>query len=200
MFVYLSTIGVHDRNYLSFEKGKINEKSSMSAKSLYGKSKISSEKIVKSSTLNYLIIRPSWIYGQNMSKKSHIRQLYEWSKQGKLFTKINFPGRVTVCEINNFLNVLIKLSLKENRKYQEYIIGDFTPLKFSDLFYIEEKNLKFKNLIKFIKYFSIFFPSKLRILLEDYLLCDLSRLHDEGLIIDNDIIKTLKKYKKNNIW
>ena len=35
---------------------------------LYGKSKIRSEKIVKSSTLNHLIIRPTWIYGQNMSK------------------------------------------------------------------------------------------------------------------------------------
>ena len=172
----------------------------MSAKSLYGKSKIRSEKIVKSSTLNHLIIRPTWIYGQNMSKVSHIRQIYEWSKQGKLFTKIDFPGRVTVCEINNFLDVLIKLSFKENRKYQEYIIGDTTPLKFSDLFQIEEKNLKFKNLIKFIKYFSLFFPSKLRILLEDYLLCDLNRLHNEGLITDNDIIKTVEKFKKNNIW
>ena len=30
-----------------------------------------------------------------------------------LFTKIDFPGRVTVCEINNFLDVLIKLVLKK---------------------------------------------------------------------------------------
>lgn len=200
LFIYLSTIGVHDRKFLSSSNKKLSESSDLSAKSIYGKSKISSEHLINESKINHLIIRPSWIYGEKMSTKSHIRQLYNWCKEQKFFTKLSFTGRVTVCEVNSFVETLIYLAFKKDRKYKKYIIGDINPLAFSDLFKIYHKNLKYRKLIKIFSIFSFLFPSKLRILLEDYLVCDLKQLKDENIEINNDNIEIINSYLNKKLW
>ena len=200
LFVYLSTVGVHDRKYLETSETKINENSPLSAKSAYGESKVKTEKIVIKSGISYLIVRPTWIFGFDMDKSSHLRQIYQWSKDKKIITRLFFKGRVTVCEINSFCSALIKLSQKKDRKHNIYIVGDNNHFNFSDLFKITNKKLYFEKVLNLFSKFSIFFPSKLRILMEDYLVCDLKRLNEEGIKIENDNIDLIRSYNQNQIW
>jgi len=169
--VFMSTIGVYDRKIFSGTVNNLTSESSCYPRTLYGKSKLLAEQEIIKENTNHLIIRLPWVYGKNMRKNSHIRKFNEWARAGKLISMFKWPGRVSVLNVNLLSKFCIDIVLGKVKLDNNIInLSENQPISINSFYSNHTKNRLIK-LISIPKMSSIsrFFPSQLRILMEDYL-------------------------------
>jgi len=195
LLIFMSTIGVYDRPNFATSKERINLKSELSPKSLYGKSKILAEAEITKSLISYRILRLGWIYGEKMRNASHIRLMYAWNQKKKLVSKIEWPGKVSVGYIENLIENLIQMYSEFDGRTQKMIINyaDKNPANFTDIL----TNFDNKATLKipaWSRYFTRIFPSKMRILLEPQYLVYEDPMGNE-VNFDQTFLKCKKRWK-----
>lgn len=202
LIVFMSTIGVYDRRLFANSKKKLTTTSKLSPKSRYGKSKKLAEAEIKKSNISYQIIRLAWIYGEKMRTKSHMRAMSNWREEGKLISKLVWPGSVSVGHIENLVQYLTKIYFEYDGRTQNTIINyaDKHPANFSDVLtnFQNERVFKLPNWILAI---SNIFPSRLRILLEpQYLVYEDTPGEEVNFIEKLNQCKSYWRQENLNYW
>jgi len=133
-FVFTSSIGAVDRAVDDDCNRPLSEESLSNPQSDYGRSKRLCEEILQSSMLPYIIVRPTWVYGPGMRNDSHIRVFIEAVIHGKLFTKINFPGNVSLIHVDDLVDALIFLAHHSASVRETYFATDSLRISIGALF------------------------------------------------------------------
>ena len=95
-FVFLSTIGAIDRVPDDDCSYPITNASVAHPTSMYGRSKFYAEQYVTESALPYVIIRPTWVYGKDMRRNSHINVFVSMIVKKSIISHLFFQGRVSL--------------------------------------------------------------------------------------------------------
>jgi nucleoside-diphosphate-sugar epimerase len=207
--LFTSTIGVHDRPSNYNLDTALTEISPFFPMSEYGKTKVEAEKIIAESHLPYCIARLSWVYGPNMRKDSHIRVFENMALRKTFISRIDFPGRIMTAYIDDVSEALVKLMLKPQLKYKEYLLAYPEPVSIGAIFSqfrlmndVPAQLIKIPALIKgLLKSLRIFIPHKLRLVLEEnYIVCEVSRLKEEGIYLNTSFTEGIQASQPHKNW
>lgn len=133
-FVHASTMGAVDRAPGDPCTTPLDETSPAHPLSEYGETKLRAEEAVRESGLPYSIIRVPWGYGAGMTPDTHVRFLTQGVGDGKPFSFIDFPGRVSICAIDDLVDAFIMASERDDMLNDVYFVSDGRPLSLGDLF------------------------------------------------------------------
>ncbi len=138
---------------------------------LYGKSKDLAEHSIKNSGLNYLIFRPTVIYGSD-SKKDISKLIYLI----KNYPLIPIPGKGEIklqpIFVDDFVDLLIQ-GIKSKKRNKEYFVAGPEPISFNEIINIISKILS-KKIYK-IHIPNIFIPLINKNLLQNKI-CDITKI------------------------
>jgi len=133
--VYISTLGVFDRDKKVRDCPPLREDSPNFPSSYYGVGKLKSEKLLKSSGHNFQIIRLPWCYGSRMKTSHHLIQLQGRMKSPNPVYFFNWPGRISVLSVDAIylrINTILEMFSKTN----EINVSDAYAPTFGELFQI----------------------------------------------------------------
>ena len=111
--VFTSTIGAIDRHASDRCVKPITVKSQPSPTSDYGSSKLKAEQNIIISGLPYLIIRPTWVYGKNMRRDSHINVFLSMIYKKAVPIYFRFLGKVSLIHVEDLAKSLVNSLLSE---------------------------------------------------------------------------------------
>ncbi len=132
--VYASSIGAVDRMPGDRCTEPLDENSPPHPLTRYGASKLEGERLVAASGLPFSIVRPTWVYGPQMRADSHLRVFLGMVRAGKLSTRINFPGRVSVIHVDDLCDALLLAAVRDAAQGQTYFATDNEPVSLGTLF------------------------------------------------------------------
>lgn len=133
-FIHASTMGAVDRAPNDPCTSPLDEQYPPHPLSDYGRSKLEAENAVKASGVPFSILRIPWGYGPGMTPDTHVRFLVQGVGDRKLFSKINFPGRVSILAVEDLVECLVLLAEKEQAVGETYFASDGMPLSLGNLF------------------------------------------------------------------
>ena len=113
-FVYVSTIGVIDRDKRDQCDISLTEDSPAFPTSDYGRSKLRAEEEVRHSGLPFSIIRPAMVVGENMRSDSHFSVFARKSLTGSLVARLGWTGRFSVVHVDDLANGILAVSTNQN--------------------------------------------------------------------------------------
>jgi hypothetical protein len=76
-------------------------------RSRYGESKLKSELLIRESCLPFTIIRPTWVYGEDMRNNSHINRFVSMVFDRHPVARFAFPGKVSLIHVNDLASALV---------------------------------------------------------------------------------------------
>lgn len=132
--VYASSIGAVDRTPDDRCMEPLDENSPPHPLTRYGASKLEGERLVAALGFPFAIVRPTWVYGPNMRADSHLRVFLGMVRAGKLSTRINFPGRVSIIHVDDLCDALLLAGIHEAAQGQTYFATDNEPVSLGTLF------------------------------------------------------------------
>lgn len=132
--VYASSIGAVDRAPGDACTEPLDERSPPHPLTQYGASKLEGERLVAASGLPYSIVRPTWVYGPHMRADSHLRVFLRMVRAGKLASRINFPGRVSVIHVDDVCEALLLAGIHDAAEGQTFFVTDNEPVSLGTLF------------------------------------------------------------------
>lgn len=132
--VYASSIGAVDRTPGDRCTEPLDENSPPYPLTQYGASKLAGERLLAASGLPFSIVRPTWVYGPQMRADSHLRVFLGMVRAGKLATRINFPGRVSVIHVDDLCDALLLAAVHDAAQGQTYFATDNEPVSLGTLF------------------------------------------------------------------
>lgn len=133
-FVFTSTIGAVDRMKSDSCESPLTESSIPNPSSDYGKSKLICEQSLRESKLPYVILRPVLVYGPGMRRNSHLRVFIDAVAKGKMFSKINFPGKLSFVHVHDLVSSLLLVSRHPKALRQTYFVSDDEPISLGNVF------------------------------------------------------------------
>jgi nucleoside-diphosphate-sugar epimerase len=208
-FVYISTFGVHDRPRFYDVSSPIREGSPFAAVSEYGRSKRQAEERVGRGGVPHAIARLAWVYGPSMRRDSHIRVLGGMCRRGHPLTRIDFPGRVSVAYVDDVADAVAGLAMKPRLAEQVYLVAHQTPVSFGEMFAqfsrlfdppVGTPRARVPWLVAPMRLAAPLIGMKLRSLVEDYYVCDPSRLAAEGLALRMSFADGLRRSVIDGGW
>lgn len=179
-FIFVSTIGAVDRQKNDNCSEPLTMNSIPSPRSQYGKSKLKSEEYIRQSGLPFTIIRPTWVYGENMRVNSHINKFVSMVYGKSPITRFNFPGRVSLIYVGDLVSTLVSCIGNTAIIGKTYFattefksIGEIFKIIYKEIF---NSDIKQSNILgflpKIVKKIHIKIPLTLANLFVDYLYAD----------------------------
>jgi short-subunit dehydrogenase/uncharacterized protein YbjT (DUF2867 family) len=110
-FVFVSTIGAVDRAPTDDCVEPLTEESPLCPSSDYGRSKQDAEIAVIASGIPYCIVRPAMVVGKEMRYGSHFSVFARWAIEGRLFSRIAWPGALSIVHVDDLAKALIAAAL-----------------------------------------------------------------------------------------
>ncbi len=133
-FVFTSTIGALDRSKEDPCTAPLAEDSKPNPTSDYGRSKLACEVNLAASTLPFVIVRPVLVYGAGMREQSHLRVFIDAVENGKLFSRFNFPGKLSFIHVNDLVDALLLVAKHPKAVRQTFFAADDTPVSLGTVF------------------------------------------------------------------
>ena len=132
--VYASSIGAVDRMPDDPCTAPLDESASPHPLTTYGSGKLEGERLVRASGLPYAIVRPTWVYGPSMRPDSHLRVFLDMVRAGKLSTRVDFPGRVSLVHVDDLCAALLLAGTSAEANGQTFFVTDGAPVSLGELF------------------------------------------------------------------
>ncbi len=132
--VFASSIGAVDRSRNDPCLSPLTEETPLHPTSYYGQSKKACEEMVATSGVPYTIVRIPWCVGEDMMKDSHLRVLIQMVEKHHPISFFNWPGHVTLLEVNNCVHLLLRLSYDPNAESCTFFATDGPPISIGSLF------------------------------------------------------------------
>lgn len=127
-FIYTSSLAVHVSD--GFSNNVINENSELNGKSLYARSKINCENIIKKlsseSNTSFTILRPAVIYGKNAP--GNILKLFNFINIFRIFPSKGIKNSRSILSINNFISVIKECLINKKADNSTFLIADIEPI------------------------------------------------------------------------
>lgn len=186
-FIFVSSIGAVDRQSCAPEMRALSEATPPNPQSLYGKSKLECENMLKASSLPYTIVRPAWVYGKGMRENTHLKVLYSLALKSSVLARINYPGRVSLTRVELLAKFLLYCANSNEAENQTFFCSTSAPISIGEILLQMQRNLHgdLKPQLNipwwvtvFLLKFRTFLPLKVKILLCDYLLCSSAKAED----------------------
>ncbi len=186
-FIHASTIGAVDRMPDDDCSDALTEAINPNPLSEYGKTKLQSELAVQKSNLPYSILRITWGFGNGMTPDTHVRFLTNGVFQNKLFSRIFFPGKVSVVSAHDVVGALVLLAQAPDAKNEIYFVST-NQLSLGDLFGLYAQILRKKHsmirvpsfVIALFKMCRRFSPLQIQALFSDVLVASPEKLNKIG--------------------
>jgi short-subunit dehydrogenase len=132
-FVFVSTIGAVDRRPGDQCHAPLDEDSPPAPTSDYGRSKLAAEDLVRRSGLPFAVVRPGMVVGRDMRRNSHFAVFSRLAAAGSAFTRIAWPGALSVIGADDLAEALITVA-----EHPEAASGTFfaagEPVRLADAF------------------------------------------------------------------
>jgi nucleoside-diphosphate-sugar epimerase len=110
--VYASSVAVHDRD--ASPGGPIDENSPLVPRTLYGKTKLLGETILReraaSDGYSWTILRLPTVYGPGQKPGGLFDKMIELASGGGLLGRIDWPGRTSIIHVDDVAEAMIELS------------------------------------------------------------------------------------------
>lgn len=145
--VFISTIGVLDRNRDDRCCLPLTNESIPSPTSLYGESKLKAEEYIKRAGIPFTIIRPTWVYGRDMRATSHINKFVSMVYVNNPVVRLNFPGRVSLIHVDDLSMALCRCINNANVINNTYI-AETEDLSIGDIFRIIYKGVYGRDILQ----------------------------------------------------
>lgn len=127
--VYASTTAAIDRKKLA--SGPLTESSPCHPRTLYGRTKLEAENIVKTNAAamgyTYNILRFSTVYGAGTRDDGLFDVFRKWVKSGHILARINWPGRTGLIYIDDLVDIVITFSLSKKTINETYCLAAESP-------------------------------------------------------------------------
>lgn len=133
-FVYASTVGAVDRMPSDDCSRPLTEDIPPNPLSEYGKTKLDSERAVQNSDLPYSILRVPWAYGSGMTPDTHVRFLTNGVACRKLFSRVAFPGKVSLLAASDTVAAFRLISTHKSAVNEIFFASDGRPISLASLF------------------------------------------------------------------
>ncbi|MBI5195880.1 MAG: SDR family NAD(P)-dependent oxidoreductase [Nitrospirae bacterium] len=134
-FIFVSTIGAVDRSKGDDCSNPMTVKSSPNPRSLYGESKLKSEKYIKKSGIPHTIIRPTWVYGKNMRADSHINKFVSMVYENSPVSRVGFPGKVSLIHTDDLCRAFVRC-INNDRVINKIYFAETEALSIGNIFNI----------------------------------------------------------------
>lgn len=167
-FLHVSTIGVLDRPWGHVSRTPLGINSPCSPTSLYGKSKLESERVVRTSGLRHSIVRLPWVYGTAMRRDSHLRWLQGLPSWTRHLLWLVAGGRVSVIEVNDAAD-LIRILLDQQPLDRIVHAAEPAPVSLRQVLIRSSKRTARQTQFTPGSLFGCLLPFSLRALVEDAL-------------------------------
>ena len=131
--VFTISMGALDRSPGDKCVAPLDEESPPNPTSPYGRAKYLSERLIEQSSLPYTILRLPWCYGPGMTPGTHVRTLTEMVMRGRLATRFNWPGRVSLIEVAECVRALAFVASQSNTLQQVLFVCDGDPIPIGTL-------------------------------------------------------------------
>lgn len=118
--IFISTIGAIDRAANDVCLKPLDENAVAYPSSDYGKSKLRCEELIRQSGLPCTIIRPTLVVGRKMRFASHVAVFSRQALQGKLFSRIDWPGEISVIHVTDLAKSVIAVAESPEAQNQVY--------------------------------------------------------------------------------
>lgn len=125
-FIFVSTIGAIDRAAADGCEKPLDEAQDAFPSSDYGKSKLKCEGQISRSGLPYTILRPTLVVGGKMRFGSHVAVFSRQAIQRKLFSRLNWPGEISVIHVADLAKSIIAVAESEQATNQVYFAAGET--------------------------------------------------------------------------
>jgi nucleoside-diphosphate-sugar epimerase len=133
--VYISTLGVFDREKKSRACPPLTESSPNFPSSFYGVGKLRSEELLRSSGHRYHIIRLPWCYGSRMKSSHHLIKIQASMNSLNPLYFLSWPGRVSVLSVDDIYSRIERILLTLPCMSDINISDSYAPT-FGELFQI----------------------------------------------------------------
>ena len=133
-FVHASTVGAVDRMPSDPCIQPLTEVTSANPLSDYGRTKLKAEQAVRASGLPFVILRVPWAYGSGMTPDTHVRFLTDGVAKKKLFSRIHFPGRVSLISAADLVDAFLFVACHKDAKNETYFATDGHAVALGELF------------------------------------------------------------------
>ncbi len=129
--VFASSTAAIDRRQPAL--GPLTEQSPCHPRTIYGKTKLKAEEIIKSNAASlgytYNILRFSTVYGYGTRIDGLFDKFKKWVKTGHPLGRVNWPGRTGLIYIDNLVDIVIEFSLTQKTADDTYcIVADSPPI------------------------------------------------------------------------
>jgi dihydroflavonol-4-reductase len=112
--LYASSVAVHDRN--SSPAGPIDEHSPLVPRTLYGKTKLQGETILRERSARdgyaWTIVRLPTVYGPGQKPGGLFDTMIRLASTGSLLGRIDWPGRTSIIHVDDVADVMIDLAAR----------------------------------------------------------------------------------------
>ena len=138
--IFLSSTGVYKP---STKKTLVTEESECGPISIYGKTKLDAERLIKNSDIPWVIVRASLIYGPY--QKSMLNRFFRDAiKKGKVYILGNGENLRSLCFIDDLIEGLVLLADKPKVIEKTYILSDNTAHTYNEVIEIAAKTIQKK--------------------------------------------------------
>ncbi|MDA9114020.1 NAD-dependent epimerase/dehydratase family protein [Alphaproteobacteria bacterium] len=160
-FIFLSTIKVNGDLTINNRAFKYNDKPNPS--DAYGLSKFNAEKSIinmsKGTTLRYVIVRPSLIYGNHI--KGNLLKLLKIINAGIPLPFAKIKNERSFLSIDNLIDFVLICLNNEKADNKIFLISDSKPISTSDLIELIAKGLNKKIILFYLPLYFIRIMSKI---------------------------------------
>lgn len=181
-FVFVSTIGAVDRRRGDRCVLPLTEDSPPAPSSDYGRSKLRAEQLVRESGLPYSIVRPTMVVGADMRMDSHFAVFSRQALRGSLFSRVAWPGRLSVIHVDDLANALWLVAKHRESVGQTYFCAG-QPVSIAECFDLsapQKRRLPIAWAVKLVSALLAWAPFSVRAMLTPALTASDERLRHLG--------------------
>lgn len=133
--VYASSVAVHDRN--ASPTGPIDERSPLVPRTLYGKTKLQGETILRERAAvdgyEWTILRLPTVYGPGQKAGGLFDSLMTLASTGAVLGRIDWPGRTSIIYVDDVAEVMIDMARRGEAAGEIFCVASDESLTVSDL-------------------------------------------------------------------
>ncbi len=138
--IFLSSTGVYKPTYT---KAPLTEEAECDPISIYGKTKLDAEGVVKRYNIPWVIVRAPVIYGPH--QKSVLNRFFlDAINKGKIYIFGSGDNLRSLCFIDNLVDGLVLLADKPDVDGKTYILSDYLPYSYNEMIEPMSKALQHK--------------------------------------------------------
>lgn len=133
--LYTSSVAVHDRD--APPRGPIVEQSPFVARTLYGRTKLEGERIIRERApadgYEWTILRLPTVYGPGQKPHGLFDKMITMARRGSLAGRIDWPGKTSIIHVDDAADVMLDLAMRDETRGEVYCVASDESLTVGEI-------------------------------------------------------------------